>query len=153
MSLHPKGKRGKNDPAYATWDHVYPRSHIERAGKGGVQLLACGGCNHARGQKPPTAAYMALGERLLDEWRAFAVTQQPYKTKKQRKREKRGVPICVRPRYVGGRSLDQEREFMQAVRANADAIDARKQLIREEHDRNAAMSARARSILSTLRGR
>lgn len=149
---------------YATWDHIYPRPREKH--QDAVQLLACASCNHNRGRDPARAEHIALAHRLLEEWRAYDaannlnVRGRKAKRKALRKAEKArrkairsiGLPETqltplervVKPR---GRSLAQEREFMQHVKATADKIDEAKRA------KDLELSAKARSIFAALRSR
>lgn len=47
-------RRGSNEPASASLDHVWPKGKYGEIGDIGVTLLACRACNGARGSPQPT---------------------------------------------------------------------------------------------------
>lgn len=78
----------------ATWDHIYPKPQRVTPEDSEVQLLACAQCNHTRGAKPPTAAYIARGLDLLARWKAYRdeVIEQAALRKEKRKQLNRLGP-------------------------------------------------------------
>lgn len=83
-----KPKSGRQPKDIASWDHVWPRGQRED-GDEPLQLLACVGCNNARGDTPPDPLYVARAQALRAGWLNVQETENAPKGRQRRKMERR----------------------------------------------------------------
>lgn len=160
ITERPKGAGKKRQfPGQPTWDHVYPKPRDREQEP--VQLLACAACNNARGSRAASASYIALGERLLDEWRAGEQKRNRVlspKTAKRRRRyaEKLGV---TDERFMPPQVPERERPPIERRVRNAESQAAALNCIAERmakmgrHKHALQVTEKAANILAAVRGK